>query len=117
MEKPKRKLLRLQDYDYSQNGAYFVTICTQNRVNLFGEIECKPNVGAPLPRMVDWYKTMTTNTYIKGVKQGLYPPFDKRVWQRGYFERIIRNDAMYQEAWTYIDNNPIQWTLDKYYTP
>lgn len=38
MEYPRRKLLRLQGYDYSQNGAYFVTICTQNRETLFGNV-------------------------------------------------------------------------------
>ncbi len=35
---PQRKLQRLHGYDYSQNGAYFITICTQNRLPLFGEI-------------------------------------------------------------------------------
>ncbi len=34
----KRKSIRLQGYDYSQAGAYFVTICTQNRACLFGGI-------------------------------------------------------------------------------
>ncbi len=38
MELPKRKNIRLKDYDYSQNAAYFVTICTQNRECLLGEI-------------------------------------------------------------------------------
>ena len=33
-----RKSIRLKDYDYSQTGGYFVTICTQNRQCLFGEI-------------------------------------------------------------------------------
>ena len=42
-ELPKRKQTRLKDYDYSQNGYYFITICTHNRQNLFGEI-----VGATL---------------------------------------------------------------------
>lgn len=37
-ELPKRKQNRLKDYDYSSPGAYFVTICTNNRKNLF-EIE------------------------------------------------------------------------------
>jgi len=41
-ETPRRKPNRLRNYDYSQNGAYFITICTKNRKNLFGEI----NVGA-----------------------------------------------------------------------
>ncbi len=33
-----RESIRLKDYNYSENGAYFVTVCTQNRENLFGEI-------------------------------------------------------------------------------
>jgi len=43
MELPKRKNIRLKDYDYSQNGAYFITICTKDRLNIFGEV-----VGAAL---------------------------------------------------------------------
>jgi len=38
LEWPKRKSQRLKGYDYSQSNAYFITICTQNRCNLFGEI-------------------------------------------------------------------------------
>jgi putative transposase len=34
-----RKLNRLEDYDYSQNGMYFVTICTKDRIECFGEIK------------------------------------------------------------------------------
>ena len=35
----QRKLQRLKNYDYSWNGAYFITICTFNRVHLFGQID------------------------------------------------------------------------------
>ena len=35
---PNRRSLRLKGYDYAQAGAYFVTICTQGRVCLFGEV-------------------------------------------------------------------------------
>ncbi|MEG2673022.1 MAG: transposase [Ruthenibacterium sp.] len=35
---PQRKKMRLQTYDYSQNGAYFITICTKDKANLFGDI-------------------------------------------------------------------------------
>jgi putative transposase len=38
-EKQRRHSIRLSGYDYSQNGAYFITICTQNRECLFGDIE------------------------------------------------------------------------------
>ena len=37
-ELPKRRPTRLQGFDYTSPGAYFVTICTQNRANVFGEI-------------------------------------------------------------------------------
>jgi len=37
-ELPVRKNIRLKDYDYSQNGAYYITICTQDRINLFGDV-------------------------------------------------------------------------------
>ena len=38
MNLPKRKPTRLKEYDYSQNGAYFITICTHNKRHLFGDI-------------------------------------------------------------------------------
>jgi len=39
MELSKRKHIRLPDYDYSQNGAYFVTICTHHRQHLFAFVD------------------------------------------------------------------------------
>ena len=48
MEIEKRKNLRLSEYDYRRSGAYFITICTHNRQNLFGEIINDVNVGATL---------------------------------------------------------------------
>ena len=39
MDNPIRKPSRLQNYEYSETGYYLVTICTQNRLNYFGEIE------------------------------------------------------------------------------
>ena len=45
MELPKRKQNRLTEYDYSQPGAYFITICTHNKQMLFWE-----NVGASIAR-------------------------------------------------------------------
>ena len=38
MEHSERKRIRLKDYDYSQNGAYFITICTKNREPLLSQI-------------------------------------------------------------------------------
>lgn len=113
-ELPKRKQLRLNCYDYSSNGAYFVTICTHNRCNIFLK-SIKNNVGSPLPKIVDLFKTMVTNEYIKGVKEALYTPFNKKLWQRGYFEHIIRNEKDLFETRKYIEENPMKWELDEYY--
>ena len=38
LDLPRRKSQRLRNYDYSQNGAYFITICTNNKEHLFGKI-------------------------------------------------------------------------------
>ena len=38
MNFPKRKMLRLKDYDYSQNGGYFITFCTENRAPVLSRI-------------------------------------------------------------------------------
>jgi REP element-mobilizing transposase RayT len=61
----------------------------------------------PPDKIIHWFKTMTTNEYIQGVKNGSYPSFDKHIWQRNYYEHIIRNEQDYQEIWDYIDTNPM----------
>jgi hypothetical protein len=56
---------------------------------------------------------MTTNAYIKGVKTKNWKPFNKRLWQRNYYEHIIRNEKAYIEMFGYIVNNPLKWHLDE----
>jgi REP element-mobilizing transposase RayT len=34
------------------------------------------------------------------------------VWQRGYYEHVIRNERDHLRVWEYIDNNPLDWALD-----
>lgn len=74
------------------------------------------HAGSPLPRVIDWFKTMTTNEYIKGVKQGLYPPFEKHIWQRNYYEHVIRNEQDLYEVRRYIEENPLKWREDELYS-
>mgnify|MGYP005774776003 CR=1 FL=1 len=172
-----RKLIRLQGYDYAQNGVYFITVCSHNRVHWLGEIvgahlcvrpeipkdaiapdkmvekwlleiEHKyintkilkyvimPNhihfliwnpgtddtktgahIGAPLQEIMKWFKTQTTNEYIRGVKRGWYPAFDQHIWQRSYYDHIVRSRAEYRQIWQYIEENPLKWELDCYYHP
>ncbi|MCU0491503.1 MAG: hypothetical protein MUD01_07945 [Chloroflexaceae bacterium] len=64
------------------------------------------NVAVSLPHVIQWFKTMTTNAYIRNVQTGLFPPFDRRVWQRGYWEHIIRDDDALQAIRRYVAENP-----------
>ncbi len=68
--------------------------------------------GAPLPEIVQWFKTMTTNAYIRGVKTDSWMPFTGRLWQRNYYEHIIRNENALQRIQEYILHNPAQWATD-----
>lgn len=69
------------------------------------------HAGAPLPEIIKWFKTQTTNEYIRGVKSGIYPSFEKHVWQRNYYEHVIRNEQDYYETIQYMRNNPMAWWL------
>lgn len=104
---PQRKRIRLKNYDYSQNGYYFVTICTYERQQLFE----MSTVGRSLPEMIRWFKTMTTNDFIKSVNAGLFRPFNKKIWQKSYYEHVIRNDNDYALTLEYICNNPLKLEL------
>lgn len=55
-----------------------------------GEHTGSPLQGRPIYKMVQWFKTMTTNEYIHNVKQNHWEPFDGKLWQRNYYEQIIR---------------------------
>jgi REP element-mobilizing transposase RayT len=55
---------------------------------------------------------MTTNEYIRGVKNNNWQPFNKKLWQRNYHEHIIRNEQSYLKISEYIINNPANWEND-----
>ena len=80
---------------------------TEERINL-GE-----HIGSPLHRVVQWFKTTTTNDYIRGIKQNHWTPFHGCLWQRNYYEHIIRNDESLNRIREYILTNPKQWELDR----
>jgi REP element-mobilizing transposase RayT len=56
---------------------------------------------------------MTTNEYIHGVKELGWSPFPGKVWQRNYWEHVIRNDASLKRIREYIQNNPARWAEDQ----
>ena len=168
----RRRSIRLPDYDYSEPGAYFVTICTYQRKPLFGrvmdgkmrlnavgrvaesgwlrtphirleigldEFVLMPNhlhgivvivddravdevahVGAhgraPLQRparslgsLIAGYKTASAKV-INRVRGTVGAP----VWQRNYYEHIVRNERERDRIREYIQNNPFNWDQDAY---
>ena len=162
-KKYTRQSMRLQRYDYSLPGAYFITICIHKQKMLlkikdvqmmigsvwnslpdrFPSLEldefiimpnhihailCMNVVGADLvsarnkmksmsaptiSRIVQAFKSITTFKYILGVKENNWPLFNKRLWQRNYYDHIIRSEKALNYIREYIVNNPIRWEFDK----
>jgi len=73
------------------------------------------HTGSPLQRILQWFKTMTTNDYIHGVKQHGWPLFSGKLWQRNYWEHIIRNEPELNRIREYIRDNPANWVSDSLY--
>jgi len=68
-----------------------------------------------LPDIVQRFKTMTTKRYIDGVKQNGWRTFPGKLWQRNYWEHIVRNETDLAQTREYIRNNPAQWKSDRLY--
>ncbi len=66
-----------------------------------------------LGRIVQWFKTMTTNNYIRGVREEGWKPFSKKLWQRDYFDHIIRDEVTLERTRAYIRNNPLYWSAER----
>ena len=156
----RNKTLRLKNYDYSQNGLYFITICTNKKIAYFGDIKkdklilnsagemikrvwldldkkfnfiklhnyiVMPNHfhaiieitnsknSTHIGNIIGAFKSISTNEYIKGVKNYNWLPFYKRLWQKNYYEHIIRDEKSYFYILDYIKNNPLKWELDRFY--
>ena len=161
MELPKRKKNRLTEYDYSKPNAYFITVCTAHRRNLFwkdaGAIIDRPK-NVPLTDMgvivqrsvedipkhypaisVDHYVIMpnhihlllqintdaggrsmiapTMSTVVRLMKGAVSRQTGFPVWQKGFYDHVIRNECDYQAIWNYIQGNPGKWAEDKLYIP
>jgi len=66
-----------------------------------------------LSKAVQWFKTMTTNAYVYGMKQHSWTPFPGKLWQRNFFERIIRTDDELNRIRAYIVSNPAEWDRER----
>ena len=171
MDLVQRKLHRLKNWDYSQNGYYFITVCTQNRCNILtadNTISSVSNVFTPtaignivlsawqrmseidgniktdgfcimpnhihgivvienqppmendaerrgrrsLHDLVRGFKSATTREYNKFVPEQMR----NTLWQKSFYDEIIKSEKMLQEIRQYIDENPRKWQEDELYT-
>ena len=157
-----RRSIRLQHYDYSREGLYFITLCCHQQRCLLGEITqgviCLNSAGMMLENqwrllearfegivlhdfvvmpnhfhgiielvpttqgeklilgdVVGAFKSLSSVEYIRGVKDKGWLPFNKKFWQRNYYEHIIRNERAYLHIVEYIKTNPLRWQDDVYY--
>ncbi len=146
-----RKSLRLEGYDYALPGAYFVTLVTHNRENLFGEViegnmmlnsygnivayhwsrlRRLPYVGLGdfviMPNHLHGFVNIVESKYT-GLSEIIrrFKSFSARdinhlrglprtsVWQRSYYDRIIRNEPDLRKITDYILVNPQNWEEDQ----
>ena len=166
-----RRSIRLKRYDYSLEGLYFITLCVQDRIPLFGEIEnrkMKLNAFGEIARqewlnttnvrdnvalhefiiMPDHFHAILEITFKKGTNEKQIGEFKSptqtigsiirgykiattkkikdrwadctvelqfdctKIWQRNYYEHIIRAESDYDRITQYIKNNPANWKKD-----
>ncbi len=148
MELPQRKKIRVGEYDYSQCGAYFVTICTQNRRPIlsnivgddahivpkrYGQIAEKYLKNAA---EIEKYVIMPDHIHmlirlaeqgaekrspqasriasiVRSIKTLTTKEIGEPIFQRSYYDHVIRNQRDYNEIWEYIENNPRKWMLTR----
>ncbi len=70
-----------------------------------------------LPDVVHRYKTLTTKRYTEAIKHTGWKPFPGRLWQRNYWDHIVRNERELHRIRDYIVNNPAKWESDRLYGP
>ena len=164
---PKRKKLRLQNYDYSRDNAYFITICTQNKRHLLSKIHSLPTPFVELSDIgkiveetllsmkriqnvyVDKYVIMPNHVHaiviikhpkskraeqredgvqetvhavqqslshlVGGLKRLCHQRIGKIIFQRSFYDHIIRDQYDYDARSRYILENPKNWLTDELY--
>jgi len=162
-QKHRRRSIRLKGYDYTQSGAYYITIVTYQRLSLFGEVgsaEVRLNELGQIAHK-EWFKTAELRPYVElyedefvvmpnhvhgiiwiqnnivGAERRSAPTpkslgaiiraYKSAVtyavnalqnqrgavlWQRNYYEHVIRDEKDLQAKRDYILSNPRNWEKD-----
>ena len=65
--------------------------------------------GLSVSEIIGRFKSFTTIQYINGVENQSWKPFYEKLWQRGYYDRVVRNKKELFAMRKYICNNPLKW--------
>ncbi len=83
-----------------------------NHIHMIVEVGCAADAGKDMPSL-----STIIGGYKSGVSRNIHEQLPNlRVWQKSFYDEIIRNDQHYQRVWNYIDGNPSKWTEDVYFT-
>ena len=82
-----------------------------NHFHAIIELSCGDD-STNISEIIDAFKSITTVEYIHGVKACGWSPFKGKVWQRNYWEHIIRSDDELFDISEYIIYNPVKWQQD-----
>jgi REP element-mobilizing transposase RayT len=72
-------------------------------------LQCSSDRGClpvSLPTVMQWFKTMTTAEYFRCVRSDNWPRVDGRLWQRSYYDHIIRSEDDLAKIRSYIVTSP-----------
>ncbi len=150
MDHQKRKHPRLKTFNYASGGMFCITICTQGKQKILGEIVdselayvrlsplghivqeliqriptayhgvivhssvVMPN-HAHILLQISEIEPVSLFTVIRSLKTFTSKQWGKPVWQRSYFEHVVRDEQDAMRCWKYIEENPKKWTLDPYF--
>lgn len=85
-----------------------------NHVHLLLQLENGPS-GTPAPTH-EQRANQIVPAFVSTLKRMTNKRCGQNLWQRGYHDHVVRNDADYLRIWQYIETNPAKWAEDKYYT-
>jgi len=93
-------------------GLKLNNISNKNRISDGGPSQGPSLAKLSLPDIVCRFKSLTTKCYIDGVKNNNWQPFNKHLWQRSYYDHIIRSNKSLKRIREYISGNPVNWKQD-----
>jgi putative transposase len=107
--------VELNAYQVMPNHFHGIIIIHTSESDLVGAVPARATtrVAPTLGEIVGAIKSITTHQYIQGVDESGWPVFNKKLWQRNYYEHIFRNQADYERIAGYILDNPLHWAQDE----